>query len=318
MIEKWLADTFATSCAGRQGFSPAPGHSFSDMPAKVVHVVNLASVRALEEKLKRPVNPLRFRPNIVIDGLPALQELEWKSKEIKLEGVTFRFEERTGRCAATNVDPKTGSRDMPIPRALEATYGSPDISGFISRQRPADRSPSATKLRWREQRALVILGRAKRDPTTQDLWLGQPLGPRVSLRSPEGDSLWPTKRAGDEAGPSSIENLPAHPTDPEMSRRAPRSVRRSRRRTRRLITPRTSTPAARLRSAPHPEATAGRSNGFDRRLAPAFPAAALRRAENVRAEVHLRHGSRGRSLRSRLPTAVLPADCPPRSCRSPR
>lgn len=131
-IEKWLAENFRDELRGPPKILSANGHSFSDMPAKVVHVVNLASVRALEEKLGRPVNSLRFRPNIVIDGLPALQELEWQSEEIKLPGIAFRFEERTGRCAATNVDPKTGSRDMQIPKALEATYGHKDFGVYLT------------------------------------------------------------------------------------------------------------------------------------------------------------------------------------------
>jgi uncharacterized protein len=131
-IETWLAKNFRDELRGPPKILSAPGHSFSDMPAKVVHVVNLASVRALGDRLGREVNPLRFRPNIVIDGAPASEELQWRSKEIRLPGLTLRFEERTGRCAATNVDPKTGARDMQIPKALEATYGHADFGIYLT------------------------------------------------------------------------------------------------------------------------------------------------------------------------------------------
>ena len=47
----------------------APGHSFSDVAAKCVHIVNLASVRELERDLGRPVDPLRFRANVYLEGL---------------------------------------------------------------------------------------------------------------------------------------------------------------------------------------------------------------------------------------------------------
>ena len=56
----------------------------------MLHLVNLASVRALEEKLGRAVDPLRFRPNIVIDGAPAWSELEWETAEVRLPGIRSR------------------------------------------------------------------------------------------------------------------------------------------------------------------------------------------------------------------------------------
>ena len=45
------------------------GHSFSDMAAKCVHIVNLASVREVERITGRPVDPLRFRANLYLDGM---------------------------------------------------------------------------------------------------------------------------------------------------------------------------------------------------------------------------------------------------------
>ena len=48
-----------------------PGFSFSDVPAKVVSLINLESVRDLGARLGTEVNPLRFRGNIHVEGLPA-------------------------------------------------------------------------------------------------------------------------------------------------------------------------------------------------------------------------------------------------------
>ena len=108
-LERWLAENFREELRGPPKILSAPGHSFSDVAAKVVHLVNLASVRALEERLGRSVDPLRFRPNVVIDGAPAFAELGWEEGEIRLPGLTLVGRSRTGRCAATNVDPQTGS-----------------------------------------------------------------------------------------------------------------------------------------------------------------------------------------------------------------
>jgi uncharacterized protein YcbX len=131
-LEEWLAENFDDELRGPPRILSAPGHSFSDVSAKVVHVVNLASVRALEAKLDRPVDPLRFRPNIVIDGPPAFAELGWEGRGIQLPGLRLVGKSRTGRCAATNVDPKTGRRDMEIPRTLESLYGHADFGIYLA------------------------------------------------------------------------------------------------------------------------------------------------------------------------------------------
>jgi uncharacterized protein YcbX len=131
-IEAWIAENFSRELRGAPKILTAPGHSFSDVSAKVLHLVNMASVRSLEEKFGRPVDPLRFRPNVVIDGAPAFSEFDWMEKEIQLPGLTLVGQKRTGRCAATNVDPKTGQRDMQIPRSLEAEYGHEDFGIYLA------------------------------------------------------------------------------------------------------------------------------------------------------------------------------------------
>ena len=128
-IEVWLAKTFRGELRGPPKILAARSHSFSDKAAKVVHLVNLASVRELEARLGRPVDPLRFRPNIVIDGAPAFSELDWQ--RVDLPKLKLAFESRTGRCAATNVDPATGRRDMDMPRALEKLYGHADFGIYL-------------------------------------------------------------------------------------------------------------------------------------------------------------------------------------------
>lgn len=131
-IEAWLARNFSSELRGRPRILSAPGHSFSDMAKKVVHLVNLASVRALEARLGRAVDPLRFRPNIVIDGAPAWSELAWESGTLRLPAIVLTGVSRTGRCAATNVDPKSGARDMEIPRALANFCGHSDFGIYLA------------------------------------------------------------------------------------------------------------------------------------------------------------------------------------------
>ncbi|HZA01828.1 MAG TPA: MOSC N-terminal beta barrel domain-containing protein, partial [Hyphomicrobiaceae bacterium] len=104
IIEQFLAAHMKGSPRGLPRIVSAPGHSFSDVAAKCLHIVNLASVREIERAAGRPVNPLRFRANVYIDNLPAWDELKWMGKELAIGGARLAVFHRTQRCAATNVD----------------------------------------------------------------------------------------------------------------------------------------------------------------------------------------------------------------------
>src|SRR6202012_4636463 len=70
-----IEDFFAGFCADELRGPPkvlhGGGHSFSDVARKVVSIINLASVAALETMMGAPVDPLRFRANLYVDGWPA-------------------------------------------------------------------------------------------------------------------------------------------------------------------------------------------------------------------------------------------------------
>jgi uncharacterized protein YcbX len=123
MIEQFLAAYMQAELRGAPKIVFAEGHSFSDMAAKCLHVINLASVCELERVVGCPVNPLRFRPNVVVDGLAAWEEFSWIGKTVGIGSAELHVFERTHRCAATNVDPETGKRDMAIPAVLQRTWG---------------------------------------------------------------------------------------------------------------------------------------------------------------------------------------------------
>ena len=130
MIEQFLAAYMQEELRGAPHIVFAPGHSFSDVAAKCLHVVNLASVRELERVVGHAVNPLRFRPNVVIDGAEPWQEFNWTGKPLQLGPVQVEVFKRTERCAATNVDPETGKRDMAIPAALQRAWGHADFGVY--------------------------------------------------------------------------------------------------------------------------------------------------------------------------------------------
>lgn len=119
---------FATYCADELNGPPkilasqvssGPAHSFSNQPKKVVSIINLASVAAVEIAAGAVVHPLRFRGNIYVSGWPAWHEFELIGSEIGISNsARLKVVKRIVRCAATEVDPDTGIRDMRIPRTL--------------------------------------------------------------------------------------------------------------------------------------------------------------------------------------------------------
>lgn len=130
ILEQFLAGYMADDLRGPPRILHAPGHSFSDVAAKCVHIVNLASVRELERVAGRTIDPLRFRANVYIDGAPPWAELDWLDREISLGGAELEVIDRTSRCDATNVDPSTGKRDMAIPATLMRALGHQDFGVY--------------------------------------------------------------------------------------------------------------------------------------------------------------------------------------------
>jgi len=103
--------------------SAPTGYRFTDSRRGFVSLINLASVGALENAVGAPVDPLRFRGNIHVEGLDPWAEFDLVGEVIAAGPVRLRIIKRIERCAATNVDPATGLRDLQIPKALMRAYG---------------------------------------------------------------------------------------------------------------------------------------------------------------------------------------------------
>ena len=126
-IERFFEEHCADELRGPPKVLQAADHSFSDVAKKVVSIINLASVADLENATGAPVHPLRFRGNLYLEGWPAWREFDLVGAEIAIgEKVRLKIVKRIVRCAATEVDPDTGIRDLQIPRTLMQTYGHGD------------------------------------------------------------------------------------------------------------------------------------------------------------------------------------------------
>jgi hypothetical protein len=125
-IERFFQDFMGAEARGQIRVLEAPGHSFSDVAKKVVSIINLESVAALAQSIKRSVHPLRFRGNVYVEGLPAWTETGLVGRAIELGPVRLRVVKLIQRCAATEVDPETAARDIDVPDALYRLTGDDD------------------------------------------------------------------------------------------------------------------------------------------------------------------------------------------------
>jgi len=121
-----------------------PPHSFTDVSVvspqlmHAVSVINLASVRDLEEKTGASIDPCRFRANVYVDGLPPFSELDLvdaasvSSAQISLGGLQATAVLNTRRCAAIEVNPSTARRDLPLPKLLMQHYGRAEFGVYVT------------------------------------------------------------------------------------------------------------------------------------------------------------------------------------------
>jgi hypothetical protein len=126
-IEQFFAKAYAGEIKGPpKVLTSSKGHRFSDVARKVVSIINLGSVQAIEKMVGAPVHPLRFRANLYARGWPAWRELELVGQTLAIGEARLKVVKRINRCAAVNVDPDTAARDLEITQALQRRLGHAD------------------------------------------------------------------------------------------------------------------------------------------------------------------------------------------------
>ena len=128
VLEAFLRQRIPRELRGPPKVLSAPdGFRFTDSRSGFVSILNLASVSAVEALVGRPVDPRRFRANILVDDLPAWAEFDLVGHELRTpSGLRLKVTKRIVRCAATDVDPETGERDLSIPPTLMRRLGHAD------------------------------------------------------------------------------------------------------------------------------------------------------------------------------------------------
>src|SRR5216684_3323763 len=122
-IEAFFATNFALELKGPPKVISGGGHSFSDVARKVVSIINLGSVAAIEAIVGLPVHPLRFRANLYVSGWPAWHEFGLLGQTLAIGEARLKIVKRITRCAAINVDPQSAARDLDIPPTMMRRLG---------------------------------------------------------------------------------------------------------------------------------------------------------------------------------------------------
>ncbi|MEI8143831.1 MAG: MOSC domain-containing protein [Alphaproteobacteria bacterium] len=131
-VEAFFRLYLAGELSGEPKLLDAPsGFRFMDSRSGFVSIINLATVRALEKETGFAIDPIRFRANLYVDGLPAFSEFELVGRTIAVGDAILRGLKRTERCAATIVNPATARRDIMIPAILMRSYGHADCGIYV-------------------------------------------------------------------------------------------------------------------------------------------------------------------------------------------
>jgi uncharacterized protein YcbX len=117
----WLSQALGTNCTLVHLASPTarpadpayarPGEMVSFADGFPILLTTRESLADLNTRLPSPVEMLRFRPNIVLEGAEAWAEDTWR--RIRIGGTVLRVVKPCDRCIMTTIDPATAERPDP-------------------------------------------------------------------------------------------------------------------------------------------------------------------------------------------------------------
>jgi uncharacterized protein len=126
-LTAWIAPLAGARQPGPYRLARLAGGAFTDGEDCHVSIGSTASRRALAEIAGEPLEPIRFRMNLWLDGLPPWAELDMVGREIAIGPARLRIVSRCERCRATTANPRTGESDVPVPTLLRRHLGHMDF-----------------------------------------------------------------------------------------------------------------------------------------------------------------------------------------------
>ena len=119
----WLGAIAGEHQSGPYHLAEVSGQPLWDVADAHLSLHANSTLKALSERIGRPLERRRFRGNVWLDGLAPGEEYDLIGQEITLGGLRLKVTEATGRCAAPGASPVNGRRDIPVTEELHRHYG---------------------------------------------------------------------------------------------------------------------------------------------------------------------------------------------------
>lgn len=129
---EWLAPLWPEGRPAPAFVVSVPGQALADNAPPYVSILNLASNRAVGERLGQELSLHRWRGNLWLDGLAPFEEFDLVGKTLRIGTAELKVEARITRCKATTVNPETGVSDADTLGALRAGWGHEDLGVFAT------------------------------------------------------------------------------------------------------------------------------------------------------------------------------------------
>jgi hypothetical protein len=104
----------------------------SSSVSNTISLINLNSIKDFSEKINKDIEFKRFRGNIYIKDLKALEERNWINKVISINNTEFKVLKNIPRCSATNLKINSNKVDINLPNKLKKTYGHIDMGVYLA------------------------------------------------------------------------------------------------------------------------------------------------------------------------------------------
>ncbi len=95
---------------------------YPDREAVHISLVSEETIKHLSELAGQSIDVRRFRPNILLEGVPAWGEFDWVGQEIQLGTARVAVTARINRCLNIDVNPETGERDINLLSLLQKNF----------------------------------------------------------------------------------------------------------------------------------------------------------------------------------------------------
>lgn len=123
-VNEALHHWFKDRPSGAPVLAPARSDGgYWDFSDTALSIINMETVRDIARTSGRTIDPLRFRANIYIGGLPAWREFALVGRSVVAGSARLDVLRGIARCNATSIDPESSEVDMNMPVHLRQTYG---------------------------------------------------------------------------------------------------------------------------------------------------------------------------------------------------